>query len=109
MREFDWKNVRRDILEALRKSVDVHDVYLIDIEDDNIITICVIAAHISHLRPLVRMRLIDKLIEKNNPILYDKYLFCYEIWDMGDWNKQTVGTVVERGININTKVIKPAL
>lgn len=84
----DWKLLRFNLFNAL-DSLNVHDIYLIE-RENRVITLCLIVEDMEQIRPLTKMNIIDKLIEKNNPEMYSKYLFCYEVWDKPDWEKQPV-------------------
>lgn len=86
MDEWDWKLVRFELFNAL-DCLNIHDIFLIEKEDGNVVTISIVASDVAHLRPLVRMRLIDTLIERHRPDLYNRYMFCYEVWDKKEWER----------------------
>jgi hypothetical protein len=92
--EWDWKHLRFILFQAL-DCIKVHDIYLID-RDNNVVTICLIVEEMDKIRPLTKMNIIDKLIEKNSPELYAQFLFCYEVWDKKSWDAMPVAKFFNR-------------
>lgn len=92
--EFDWKLLRFHLFNALDQ-VKVDEIYLIE-RENNIINLCLVVEEMDKIRPLTKMNIIDRLIEKNNPEIYQQYLFTYEIWDKKTWGQQLVSRMLYR-------------
>ena len=90
----DWKLLRFHLFQAL-DTLDIKEIYMIE-RVNNVVTLCIVTEGLEKIRPLVRMNIIDKLIEKNAPDIYASYLFCYEVWLEKEWRRQYVAKVLHR-------------
>jgi hypothetical protein len=82
--DWDWKVVRFQLFNALN-SLTIHDIFFVE-KENNVVSISIVMENADQIRPIIRMRMIDNLIERNNPELYRQYMFCYEIWTKRDWD-----------------------
>ena len=90
----EWRLVRFQLFQAL-DSLSCSQIYLIE-QANNVLTVCVVLNDVERLRPLVRMRMIDTLVELHAPDLYRRYLWLWEVWSNVDWGRQLVSKVLAR-------------
>lgn len=92
--EFDWKRVRFELFNAL-DTLDVHDIFLVE-KEQNILTVSIIVSSMKLIRSIMKMRIIDTLIERKAPDLYRRYMFCYEVWDKAIWDRMSAAEYFNR-------------